>query len=627
MDKAWSHIQEPAELQAYTAEELTRLAGELRQEIIDTVAVTGGHLASNLGVVELTLSLAKVFDFSLGKDRLIFDVGHQVYTWKLITGRAGAFSSLRQAGGLSGFPKREESPFDFYNAGHSSTAISIALGYLRADRAQGKTGHTIAVVGDGALTGGMAFEALNDLGQHGDPLKIILNDNQMSIDHNVGSLEKHLEKIRISRRYRGLKRKVARQLEQMPKTGNTFSHWMQGIKGKLRRQLHAESVLFENLGLRYYGPVDGHNIPELIDYLEAVKACDKPVILHVVTKKGQGYRPAESAPSHFHGVAPFEVDSGQAKTQSRGQTFSQCVADQLVAIGREHNNVFAITAAMAQGTGLAPFAQAYPERFYDTGIAEQHATSLAAGLSLGGARVFLALYSTFSQRAVDQILHDICLEDLPVCILMDRAGLVGSDGETHQGLYDTAIFSGCPHLELYAPADAQDLKDLMQYALSCQHPIMIRYPKAPAPPAFNFHNRQLRGARQLHEGYDYTLVVYGSLLSEAEKAWKILSDQGIRGSLLSLITGNNIQINGIINALQKNQNLIIVEDGISGDGFATNLICRLKEHNCDFNVKVLAVRNPLRGQASRNELLHAESLDGQGMADSIKLFLQSEDAN
>lgn len=618
MAKTFPDISDPSELKDYSVAELEDLAALCRQEIIRTVSHTGGHLASNLGVVELTLALAKTFDFGPDADRLIFDVGHQSYTWKLITGRSSEFASLRQQGGLSGFPKRSESPYDFYDAGHASTAASIALGYQRADRLNGVQRQNVVILGDGALTGGMAFEALNDAGQSQDPIKVILNDNQMSIDHNVGALARHLEKIRISNSYLGLKKQVKSSLDKGSGAAARLTDFLTDFKQSLRLRLHKESIFFEALGFRYYGPVDGHNIPDLLASLRAVQLSNKPTILHVITKKGQGYSPAEEEPSRFHGVAPFFHDgSRQKRSQSKDRkSFSNYVSTFLVAAAKRDKNVCAITAAMAQGTGLAAFENEFPERFFDTGITEQHAVSMGAGLSLAGKKVFVALYSTFSQRAVDQILHDVCLENLPLCFLLDRAGEVGADGETHQGLYDGSIFASLPNLQLYAPADGRDLELLIEEALETKSPMMIRYPKDKTEYDLGINNRNLRTLRLLKPGQEIAIIAYGSMADNALQAAEILEKNNHSVAVYSLIAGNNIRINDKIEELSNYQHVSIVEDGIRIGGVAESLALSLCEQGLRAPL-LHTVDNALRGQATREELLKEEGLDPEGITRAI----------
>ncbi|MDO5033394.1 MAG: 1-deoxy-D-xylulose-5-phosphate synthase [Eubacteriales bacterium] len=621
MQEDFPDLHKPQDLKGYTIAELEQLAAACRKEIIQAVAQHGGHLASNLGTVELTLALAKVFNFGPQGDRLIFDVGHQCYTWKLITGRQAGFAHLRQQGGLSGFPKSSESPYDFYNAGHSSDAISIALGYQRADRLQGRKRQNIVLIGDGGLTGGVSYEALNDAGQKQDALKIILNDNQMSIDQNVGGLARHLEKLRVSPSYRDLKHKVSGRLSPQ----SLLRLGLGKLKKIFRLRLNQNSAFFESLGFRYYGPVDGHDFEALLTSLKALQDSSHPTVLHVITQKGRGYSFAEEDPASYHGVGKFDLQAGLPTSEVPQYTFSACLSRKLLDLGAKDQRVCAITAAMAQGTGLDAFAAAYPDRFYDVGIAEQHAASLAAGLALGGLRPFAAIYSTFSQRAVDQILHDICLQNVGVTLLLDRAGLVGNDGETHQGLYDTAIFQALPNLQLFAPADSVDLDLILDYALSQEGPVMVRYPKAQAKPdlALADDQRSILAARQLAQGSDYTLLVFGSLAGVGLAASQDLAQAGgPRGDLFSLVCGKGADLSLVKSSLAQTRRLLIVEEAHSSYGFASQALLQLSGQVGDFRYKIIAVDDPLRGQAGRTDLLQAEGLDASGLAQQIGNFIQ-----
>lgn len=608
------NIQEPYELYTYSIEELEQLAEQCRDFILENVTKTGGHLASNLGVVELILCLANTFDFREGKDRLIFDVGHQCYTWKMISGRAEQFSTLRQENGLSGFPKREESPFDFYDAGHSSDSISIALGYARADRLKGEQRENIVIIGDGGLTGGVAYEALNDVAQGQEPLRIIINDNQMSIDRNLGGLSNHLEQLRISPPYLDFKEFVSEHLGKTKSKSNFLRTFLDRLKSRLRHYIQRGSSYFEAMGLRYYGPVDGHNIPQVLQYLRAIKRCSHPAVLHVVTQKGRGYTWAVQEPVKYHGVSPFEPKEGLQTSKKSKLTFSGVIAKYLPDLAARNPYVCAITAAMAGGTGLSDFAKKYPERFFDTAITEQHAASLAAGLALGGMRPYFAVYSTFSQRAVDQILHDVCLQNLPVCFLIDRAGLVGHDGETHQGLYDTVLFQNFPNLELFAPADARDLKDLLDFSLQITQPIMIRYPKAEARDEIPMVERSLQKLRKIKDGDDYCIMVYGALVDEAVvAAEKIAEDTGKEAAVYSAIYARAGQDEQGKKIALSSPFLMLIEESISGGGFAQNYLNYLHKEGISVENEILQVKDPLRGQASRDQLLKAEGLEREGI--------------
>lgn len=454
--------------------DLEELAREIRLCLVQVVSQNGGHLASNLGAVELTMALDRVFDSP--KDKLIFDVGHQAYVHKLLTGRYGDFPTLRKANGLAGFPKREESIHDAFNTGHASTSISAALGMLRAMRQKGDTEHcAIALIGDGALGGGMAFEALNDGGQSGLPLIVLLNDNGMSISKNVGAMAMHLCKVRTSKPYNDLKRRVIDWVEKLPRIGPSLYGRISRFKERVKYFL-LPNVLFEEMGYTYLGPIDGHDLPALIRVLEKARALQEPVVIHTVTQKGKGYGLAESSPDKFHGVGAFDPDTGYARDKvacTNSDVFGMTLCD----LAQKDKRIVAITAAMPDGTGLAEFARRYPRRFFDVGIAEQHAVTLAAGMAAEGIRPVVAIYSTFLQRAYDQLLHDVALQRLPVVFAVDRAGLVGEDGETHQGVYDLAYLHTIPGLDIYAPSSQEELAALLPMALAAGRPVAVRYPR------------------------------------------------------------------------------------------------------------------------------------------------------
>lgn len=453
--------------------ELEQFAEDIREFLIDKVSKTGGHLASNLGVVELTLSLYNVFDFD--NDRLVWDVGHQAYIHKILTGRKDKFDSLRKYGGLSGFPKKDESIYDRFETGHSSTSISAALGMARARDLSGKKQEVIAVIGDGSLTGGMAFEALNDMGYRKTKVIIILNDNEMSIGKNVGGLSTYLSKLRVDPKYNKFKQEVDTTLRKIPSIGKGMANSIEKIKDGIK-QVIVPSMLFEDMGIRYFGPIDGHNIKDLSKVLSMTKNINEPVILHVVTQKGKGYKYAEKNPGKFHGVGPFNCDSGELCSAS-GSSYSGAFGTEIVDIAAENKNVVAITAAMRDGTGLSKFAEKFPERFFDVGIAEQHAVTLAAGMASEGLRPIFTVYSTFLQRAYDQVLHDVCIQKLPVIFAIDRAGIVGEDGETHQGIFDLSFLSHMPNMTIMSPKCIPELKTMLRWAVKQNYPIAMRYPR------------------------------------------------------------------------------------------------------------------------------------------------------
>ena len=467
-------IRDSAELKRMSVRELNALAEEIRAEIIETVSEHGGHLASNLGAVELTLALHYVFD--LPEDKLVFDVGHQAYTHKLLTGRLQGFRKMRTREGVSGFPQCVESDCDAFTAGHASTAISAALGMARTRDIMQGNHHVIAVVGDGALTGGMCYEALNDAGQSGTRLIVILNDNAMSISKNVGALSRYLTGLRQSRGYRAFKRGTRNMLERIPVVGLPIFNVIDRVKGSIKALL-LDDKFFSALGFEYMGPIDGHNLRHMIRILKRARDYQAPVLLHVVTQKGKGYTPAEDHPDQFHGVVPFFIESGEAKEEPDVQTNGEVACQRITELAETDVRICGITAAMADGTGMELFKQHHPDRFFDVGIAEQHAVEMAAGMAFGGLRPYVAVYSTFLERAYDPILVDICRNSLPVTFLIDRAGLVGRDGDTHQGVFDLSYLSMMPNMIVAAPRDARDLRRMIDLSILVDRPMAIRYPK------------------------------------------------------------------------------------------------------------------------------------------------------
>ncbi len=464
------------DLKALKEEQLPALCEELRAFLIEHVSKTGGHLASSLGAVELIVAMHYVFDSPT--DKLVFDVGHQAYVHKILTGRKDAFDTLRMENGLSGFPKHSESEHDAFDTGHASTAISAALGLARAMRLSGESGMSVALVGDGAMTGGLSFEALDDAGRERIPLLVILNDNQMSISQNVGGLKNSLTLMRTNRTYNAFKRWLNGILETS-RFGKFLSRHMETFKNRVKK-FFAPNLPFEEFGILYLGPVDGHDVRKIIRYLRRCRKLDKPMLLHAITTKGKGYPFAVENPEKFHGIAPFEVMTGKVSPE-RQKTCSEVFGETMLRLAKNDPKIVAITAAMPSGTGLSPFAQAYPDRFIDVGIAEAHAVTMAAGLARGGMRPVVAVYSSFLQRAYDSILHDVCLQNLPVVFAVDRAGLVGSDGETHQGIYDPGFLSTMPNLAVYSPSSQKELAAMLELALSRREPAVVRYPRGALP--------------------------------------------------------------------------------------------------------------------------------------------------
>lgn len=499
-------IHSPSDLKSLTYPQLNELSEEIRQELISTISRHGGHLASNLGAVELTLALHLAFDTP--QDKLIFDVGHQCYTHKLLTGRQELLHSLRSPGGVSGFPKRTESPHDSFDTGHSSTAISAAVGYARARDLCHEQYAVAALVGDGALTGGLCYEALNDVGSRPTPLIVLLNDNAMSISKNVGALSKHLTRLRASRSWMNTKHAVKNTLNHLPLVGKPLVSILDQAKRFIRLAL-VPGAFFEALGFTYLGPVDGHDIPTLVRTLKDAQALNRPVLIHAVTQKGRGYSLAEKKPEDFHGVAPFFVESGKGRTASSSAHLSaaKAVSEKLTELGETHPQMACVTAAMPQGTGLLPFSQKFPDRFFDVGIAEGHAMTFCAGLAAGGLRPFFAVYSTFLPRCADHLLHDVCLQNLPVTLLLDHAGFVPGDGATHQGIYDLALLRAMPHLSIWHPADVRELHRMLEESLRLEGPCAIRYPKS--LPADLGGETPSGSWRQLRRGADLQLIACG----------------------------------------------------------------------------------------------------------------------
>lgn len=630
-------IRQPDDVKRLGSKELAALAAELRKVIIRTVSETGGHLSSNLGVVELTLAILREFDPQV--DRIIWDVGHQCYAYKLLTGRACRFSTLRRLGGLSGFPKREESPCDCFNTGHSSTSISAALGLLRANRLLDRTGRVVAVIGDGALGGGMALEAMNDAGQSGQDLIVILNDNQMSISRNVGSLSRHLENIRMSARYLRVKSRVSAGLMRIPLVGRPLVALIERLKSSLRTFIHGRRAIFEDFGFQYFGPVDGHSLEDLQAVLHTIRSVRGPVLLHVCTQKGKGYDLAEREPHLYHGVPPFAIETGTANGSAGSagmpSSFSDVFGLHLASLASRDPSIVAISAAMRIGTGLDGFAEAFPARFFDVGIAEQHAVTMAAGLAAGGLRPVVALYSTFLQRAYDQVLHDVALQRLPVVFAIDRAGIVGEDGETHQGIYDIAFLSCIPGLILLSPSDYAELESMLEWALACPDgPVAIRYPRgrgvrdaASLPGATGSSERPADplALRLLRPGRDLTILSVGAMavpvLSAAERLER---EHGILCEVLDARAVKPMDWTGLSRSLERTGCLMTVEDGTLAGGFGASVAATLSRHGIRIPLHLAGVSDAPLPQGSRSELHIRESLDSDGLVRRALSLLRGE---
>lgn len=594
--------------------ELETLAAQIRSFLVENVSARGGHLSSNLGTVELTLALHKVFDVS--KDRLVWDVGHQAYTHKIITGRRGDFAALRKKDGLSGFPKTEESVTDAFNTGHSSTSVSAALGFAKAFELEGSENRAVAIIGDGALTGGMAYEALNHAGSGTTPLIVILNDNGMSISQNVGGLADYLEKICSSAKYIGFKNDVKRFLSRLPVVGAPFTKLAERSKCLLKKIL-LQRKLFENMGLEYLGPVDGHNLYDLIVILEHAKTFEKPVIVHVRTQKGRGYKMAEENPSFYHGVQKFDPDTGECLT-AVGTTYSDVFGEKMCELGEKNERLVCITAAMPTGTGLVGFAERFPNRFFDVGIAEQHAVTFAAAMAMRGFTPVFAVYSSFLQRGFDQIYHDVALQNLHTVFAIDRAGAVGSDGETHQGIYDLSYLSLIPNMTVMAPSSEGELRAMLDFAVNeCSGPVAVRYPKGETDTAeYGNGEIQLGKGVACRRGSDVLIVAIGAEVEDACRAAELLEKRGISAGVMNARFLKPFDSELFADMAKGVRTVVTVEDNtvIGGLGAAVAAIYDGTVHMLGFADK------PLK-QASVSEQKHDAGIDGEGIAEKISEIL------
>ena len=558
-------INEANDIKKIEPEAYDALASEIRSFIIESVSEHGGHLASNLGVVELTMALHLCMDFP--NDKLIWDVGHQAYTHKLLTGRKEDFSGLRTFGGMSGFPKHKESPCDAFDTGHSSTSISAALGYARARDLKGEDRIVVAVIGDGSLTGGMAYEALNNVSHLKSNMIIVLNDNKMSISENVGGLSKHLTALRTRESYMDFKMDVEKKLKQIPHVGDSVARSVKKSKDSIR-QLFVKGGFFEDFGIKYIGPIDGHDIKEMVRVLNALKRLNEPVVMHVVTQKGRGYVPAEQNPSAFHGVGSFDIATGESLA-SKSLTYTSVFSKTICRLGKAHPDVVTICAAMPDGTGLIAFKKHFPGRFFDVGIAEQHAVTFAAGLAAGGMHPFVAVYSSFLQRAYDQIIHDVCIQNLPVVFCVDRAGLVGADGETHQGIFDLSYLSMIPNMTVCAPKNKYELYDMLYFAYQYHGPIAIRYPRGSAYEGFKNMRPPIEYGKSelMFEGEKIALVAVGSMVQTAVQVREKLLDKGINATVVNARFVCPLDTECLDRLSRDHQWIVTMEENVLKGGF------------------------------------------------------------
>lgn len=583
MGKLLDKINEPNDIKKIDSKDYKILAKEIRQFLVHKISMTGGHLSSNLGAVELTMALHLCLDFP--NDHLVWDVGHQSYTHKLLTGRKAGFDTLRQFGGMSGFPKRSESDCDAFDTGHSSTSISLALGMAKARDLKNEKSRVFAVIGDGALSGGMAFEALNNAARLKSNLVIVLNDNQMSISKNVGGMSNYLGNIRTNTNYTGLKEDVENRLRSMSHIGNALADHIKGAKDIVKR-LFVPGMLFEDMGITYIGPIDGHDVRQMVNAFENASKLQKAVIVHVCTKKGKGYLPAENDPSAFHGVAPFKPSDGSLKNKEKQLTYTSVFSKKIVELADRDENIAAISAAMPSGTGLSAMAAKYPDRFFDVGIAEEHAVTFAAGLAAMGMKPVVAIYSTFFQRAYDQIIHDVCIGKLPVVFAVDRAGLVGSDGETHQGIFDISYFNSMPNMTVMAPKNVWELDKMLEFAMDFDGPIAVRYPRGKAYTGLDefTDNIEYGKSEVIAKGGDIALIAVGSMVETAWEVKKMLEDKGVDVSVVNARFIKPIDEAMLSETVSRHRFIVTMEEGILTGGFGQSV-----SHWCQENVKDMPV--------------------------------------
>jgi len=616
--KYLNKLDSPQYIKELNIGELKMLSAELREFIIDSVSKTGGHLASNLGVVELSIALHRVFDTP--KDKIIWDVGHQSYVHKIITGRKDVFNTLRQFGGISGFPRINESPHDAFDTGHSSTSISAALGMARARDIKKEDYSVVAVIGDGALTGGMSFEALNDAGRSTTNLIVILNDNQMSISKNVGGMSRHLSNIRSGPYYYKIKEDMDNLFNRVPVVGKKAKNILHKMKSAIKYNF-LSGIIFEELGFKYLGPIDGHNINDLTDVLTKAKKLKGPVFLHVCTQKGRGYSFAEEKPQVFHGISPFEVETGELISKS-GKAYSNIFGEKLLELADNNEKIVAITAAMPNATGLEPFAKKYPTRFFDVGIAEQHAVTMSAGLAANGLTPVFAVYSSFLQRAFDQVQHDVAIGRHHVVFAIDRAGIVGEDGETHQGLYDLSFLRHIPNMIIMAPSDYNDLQNMLSFAVNeFKGPIAIRYPRGKGAQLLAKENEAqvvLGKSVVIQEGTDITILAVGSMVEVAIEAAKILKkENGINATIVNARFVKPLDEAAICKLAKATGKIVTLEDNTIVGGFGSGVAELFQKHKLNIPLLILGFDDKFIEHGSRAKLMFKYELTPQTVANKI----------
>lgn len=597
-------------------DEYDELADDIRNFLIDVISKNGGHLASNLGVVELTMALHLALD--LPEDKIIFDVGHQSYTHKILTGRKDGFEELRSYGGMSGFPKRRENECDCFDTGHSSTSISAGLGIVTANEIMGKKGTVVSVIGDGALSGGMAYEGLNNAARLKRNFIIILNDNNMSISENVGGMSTYLSNVRAGEAYNELKNGVVEVLNRIPAIGDKLVTKIRKTKSSIK-QLVIPGMLFEDMGITYLGPVDGHNINQLVRIISEAKKLDHAVIIHVLTKKGKGYIPAEKHPSSFHGVDPFNIQTGLPLKKKEKPTYTDVFSKGIIKLAEENENIAAITAAMPDGTGLKKFMQKYPERFFDVGIAEEHAVTYAAGLAAAGMKPYVAIYSSFLQRAYDQILHDVCIQDLPVVFMVDRAGLVGADGETHQGIFDLSYLSNIPNMNIFAPKNRYELTEVIKFSKEFNHPLAVRYPRGTAYDGLKEFNSPIEYGKSelIYKEKDIAILAVGSMVQTAVEVRNTLKDMGYSVTLVNVRFVKPVD-EKMLELLSDNHKLIVtLEENVLNGGYGERVLRIVNDLKLKFNVINIAIPNAYVEHGNVEILKKEIGLDKESVVNKI----------
>ncbi len=605
-------IENPNDIKKIAKENYGELAEEIRQFLIEKISVTGGHLGSNLGAVELTMALH--LSLNLPEDKIIWDVGHQSYTHKLLTGRKDGFDCLRQFHGMSGFPKRKESKFDAFDTGHSSTSISAGLGLVKARDIRGQKNTVVSVIGDGSLTGGMAYEALNNAAKLETNFIIILNDNNMSISENVGGVSKYLNNIRTASGYLDLKEGIYNALKGTPGGDNMVSK-IRRAKSSVK-QLVIPGMLFEDMGITYLGPVDGHSIAALTRVMREARRVKGAVLIHVITQKGKGYGPAERHPARFHGAEPFDIETGLPSHPRTAANYTDIFSTVMCKLGQRDESIVAITAAMPDGTGLKRFRNMYPERFFDVGIAEEHAVTFAAGLAAGGMKPIVAVYSSFLQRGYDQILHDVCIQNLPVVFAIDRAGLVGSDGETHQGIFDLSYLSGIPNMNICAPKNKWELSDMLKFAVKLGLPVAVRYPRGQAYAGLREHRPpvELGKAEWIYREREIALFAVGSMVKTAEAVRERLKGEGYCVSLVNARFVKPIDREAVLEACQDHRIIVTMEENVQNGGYGEKVLSCLNEQRLSNKCIVVAVPDAYVEHGNVEQLKREIGLDAESIA-------------